>query len=53
MVKIKYYGADFLGELQPSAEIEEIGWLTSNDLKKTSANGKLSLEWLKKQNLID
>lgn len=53
MVEIKYYGADFTGELKPGAEIEEIGWLTSADGPKTSATGQLSLAWLKKQGLID
>lgn len=53
IVEIKYYAADFAGELTPSAEIEEIGWLTSEDMNKTSATGKLSLEWLKRQDLID
>lgn len=53
MVEIKYYEADFKGELQPGAEIEEIAWLTSKDMDKTSATGQLSLAWLKKQELID
>lgn len=53
LVEIKYYGANFTGELQPSAEIEEIDWLTSQDMNKTSATGQLSLASLKRQNLID
>lgn len=53
MVEVKYYSAEFKGTLQPSAEIEEIGWLTNKDGNKTSATGQLSLEWLKKQGLID
>lgn len=53
MVQIKCYAADFTGTLQPSAEIEEAKWLTGRDANMTSATGKLSLEWLKKQDLID
>lgn len=53
MVEVKYYAADFTGNLQPSAEIEEIGWLTSKDTNKTTATGQLSLTWLKQQDLID
>ncbi|MEM6254372.1 MAG: NUDIX domain-containing protein [Cyanobacteria bacterium P01_D01_bin.156] len=32
IVTVKCYQADFLGKLQPSAEIEEMKWLGSGDL---------------------
>jgi 8-oxo-dGTP pyrophosphatase MutT (NUDIX family) len=52
MVKVTYYAADFRGRLQPSAEIEEMAWFTSQDMNKTSATGKLFLAWLKERILI-
>ena len=53
MVELKCYSADYLGELTPASEIEELGWLTSIDMEKTSASGKLTLQWLKQEQLID
>lgn len=53
MVEVKCYEADFGGEFMPSAEIAEFDWLTSQDMDKTSDTGKLTLVWLKEQDLID
>lgn len=53
MVQMKYFTADFTGELTPSAEIEEIDWLISTDTAKTTIPGKLYLAWLKERDLID
>lgn len=52
-VKITCYTADYKGKLNPSAEIEEIGWITSIDKNNTTATGRLILEDLKRKQLID
>lgn len=52
-VKITCYSADYEGNLQAHAEIEELGWFTFNDKERTSITGRLILEDLKRQNLID
>lgn len=36
MVTVKCYQADFIGELHPSAEIEEMRWLGADDLQVCS-----------------
>lgn len=53
MVRIKCYSGDFTGEIKPSSEIEETGWLASKDGGKTSVTGKMILEFLKNKDLID
>jgi 8-oxo-dGTP pyrophosphatase MutT (NUDIX family) len=52
-VSIKNYSAEYSGTLTPTSEIEELAWFTSADTERTSPTGQLSLEWLKKQGLID
>ena len=52
MVEIKYYQADFTGDLIPNAEIDEIDWLTSQDMHKTPIAGQIILNWLRQQDLI-
>ncbi len=52
-VEIKCWTADFVGDLRPNSEIEELAWLTSNDAARTSPTGQLTLAWLKRKNLID
>lgn len=53
IVRIVCYTAEYKGRLQASAEIEEIGWITTEDKEKTTVTGILILEDLKKKDLID
>jgi len=52
-VEIKAFWAEVEGVLIPGSEIEEIGWLTSNDGERTTPAGWLILDWLKENELID
>lgn len=49
------YTADFKGEITPTSEIEEIGWLTSVDITtdRCSYVDKVILKYLHTENLID
>ena len=53
MLETKYYSGDFMGQLKPQAEIEELAWYDSKDMENLSEMGKLVFEWLKSQDLID
>ena len=53
MVQIKCFTSEFEGDIKPSGEIEELAWLNSNDIERTSVTGKLIFQWLKGQELID
>lgn len=53
MVQITYYKADFNRTLNPTSEIEELGWLTSKDMDMTPIAGQLILQWLQEQGFID
>jgi 8-oxo-dGTP diphosphatase len=55
LVVLRAYTAGFDGEIEPSAEIEAIGWHTSKDIgtEKTSPVDNIILKYLKDQNLID
>mmetsp|Transcript_25896 Transcript_25896/g.29814 ORF Transcript_25896/g.29814 Transcript_25896/m.29814 type:complete len:163 (-) Transcript_25896:590-1078(-) len=54
MVRMTCYTSDYSGELQPSAEVEELRWIDStcphNDL---SVTGIMILEDLKEKGLVD
>ena len=52
-LETKYYTADFVGQLKPMAEIEELAWYDSKDMEKLSEMGKLVFKWLKGLDLID
>ena len=52
-VRMKCFQADYIGEITPSSEIEEIAWLNYKDLKKCTAAGGKVLEYLRDRNLID
>lgn len=52
-VMMTCYEADYIGSLQPDAEIEEIAWLTYADKEKSSAVDKLIFDYLKEHNLVD
>lgn len=49
------YSARFTGELKPSNEVDEIGWLTSADIgtERSSEMGDKILKFLNKHGLID
>jgi 8-oxo-dGTP diphosphatase len=53
MVEIKCHTAEYVGTLKAAAEIEELQWLTSADIPKTTGTGILILNWLKENKLID
>lgn len=55
IVRMACYTADFIGTMQPQAEIEEIGWLvfSDRDTDKCSPVDKLILDDLQSKNLID
>ncbi len=42
-----------LDDIRPSAEIEEILWFSYADRERCSLAGRLVLDWLKQNNLID
>ncbi len=52
-VQSRCYNAQCEGELVPSAEVEAFAWFTSADYERTTATGKLILDWLIERNLID
>ena len=52
-VVMRCHSADFEGELKPSSEIEEMEWFTTKDMNRTPEAGKIILQWLKDQDLID
>lgn len=54
-VVMKCYMCDYKGELNPSSEIEEIGWLSSGDIETdlTSPVDKLILKYLESLDWID
>ena len=54
MVRMTCYTADFLGDLRPSEEVEELAWIDSTfDKEKLSVTGIMILEDLKQKDLID
>jgi 8-oxo-dGTP diphosphatase len=53
IVKITCYSADFLGEIQASAEIEEVKWFAYQEKEQCSSVTKLILEWLKSEGMIE
>ena len=53
IVKMTCYTADYLGELKAAAEIEEIVWLTSDNINDISPVDKLIFADLKSKDLID
>ncbi|MFA5012981.1 MAG: NUDIX domain-containing protein [Candidatus Paceibacterota bacterium] len=52
-VQISAYTGDFIGELAPDSEIDEIGWLNYKDKETATPVMKLILEYLKDLSLID
>lgn len=52
-VKITCFFAEFTGEIQASAEIEEVSWLNYKDKINCSPVTIIIMDWLKSQGLID
>jgi 8-oxo-dGTP pyrophosphatase MutT (NUDIX family) len=52
LVKMTCYTADFAGELQPASEIEEMKWLTTEDMDKISPVDQLIFADLKEKGLL-
>lgn len=53
MVKMQCYSGEYIGELKPAAEIEEMTWLTTADMHRISPVDKIIFNYLKKEGLID
>lgn len=53
MVHMTCYTAEFMGSLQPSSEIEELGFFGYDEKNKTSAVDQLIFDDLKNRQLID
>lgn len=53
MVRMRCYEADYEGEIEAAAEIEEIVWLRQRDRARCSAAGRLVLEHLHREGRID
>lgn len=52
LVKMQCYTASYVGELQASAEIEEVVWLSYADRDKISPVDKIIFDWLKENEKI-
>jgi len=52
IVKITCYSAKFIGNLKANAEIEEIAWLSLEDINKCSLVTQEIMKWLKSQDLL-
>ena len=53
IVNMTCYYAEYNGDLLPTAEIEEIRWINSNDIEISSSATLMILAYLKAQDLID
>ncbi len=52
-LRMDCFSANYVGEISPSNEIEEVAWLTHADNDKGSEAFRLVLDWLRAQGLID
>lgn len=53
ILQMSCYSGDFEGEMSPSSEIEEIGWLDYKYREKATPMLKIILDWLKEKGLIN
>ena len=51
-VRMQCYTADYMGQLRPAGEIEELDWLTSADLDRVSPVDRLIVERLRAEGKI-
>ncbi|QIX60189.1 NUDIX domain-containing protein [Hymenobacter sp. BT18] len=52
MVRMTCYLAQYEGQLEPAAEIEEIAWLTYQDRHRVSAVDQIIFDWLRERQLL-
>lgn len=52
LVRLTCCTADYRGQIQPSAEIEEIAWLDSTSGERLSPAAHIVLDWLIRQGLM-
>lgn len=52
VVKITCYRADFSGEIQANAEIEEVIWVSYEEKDRCSPVTKIIIDWLKSEGMI-
>ena len=52
LVTMICYYAEYVGNIQPAAEIEEVVWLTYRDRTEVSPVDQLIFDWLKEQKLL-
>jgi 8-oxo-dGTP pyrophosphatase MutT (NUDIX family) len=52
-VQMTCYTADYHGELQPSAEIEELAWFSHADKAYSAPVDKIIMDWLYDHDFID
>jgi ADP-ribose pyrophosphatase YjhB (NUDIX family) len=52
LVRMTCYRAQYTGQLQPAAEIEEVVWLTYRHRPEVSAVDQLIFDWLWEQRLL-
>lgn len=52
IVRMTCYTAEYRGELNPAAEIEEMVWFTHRDKGQSSLVDQLIFDWLKERDLI-
>ena len=53
LVKLTCYTANFNGVIIPASEIEELVWLDTKTVMKTTPTGRLVIDWLNKNGLVD
>ena len=52
VVRMTCYSSDFIGEIKPAAEIEEVVWFTHKDKEKSSPVDKIIFDYLVNKQLI-
>ncbi len=51
-VRMTCYYADYVGDIVPSAEIDQVAWFEHRDKPKTSPVDQIIFDWLKARGLI-
>lgn len=51
-VRMTCFTGDYVGELKPAAEIEELAWLTNADRNRMSLVTQIIVDWLREQRLL-
>ena len=53
IVRMTCYAAEYVGEINPDSEIEEVVWFQHSDRDKSSPVDKIIFDWLRDTGLID